>query len=282
MQKGVLYLVPTPIGNLDDMTFRAVQTLKGVDIIASEDTRHTQKLLNHFEIKTSQISYHEHNEYERAEEIISRLNAGQSVAQVSDAGMPCISDPGTYLVQRAIEASIQIIPLPGASAGLTALIASGLSTEPFTFIGFLPRSPKERRDALEEWKDHRETLIFYEAPHRLKKTLADLALVFGQGRQMSLCRELTKKFEEFVRGTVEEVSEWVQNHSVRGEFVLIVSGNANPAERLNYDPNETAIEQVKRLIDTEHLKPKEAMKKVAKMRKLKTRDLYDAYHGLNE
>lgn len=282
MQKGVLYLVPTPIGNLDDMTFRAVQTLKAVDIIASEDTRHTQKLLNHFEIKTSQISYHEHNEYERTEEIISRLNAGQSVAQVSDAGMPCISDPGTYLVQRAIESSIQIIPLPGANAGVTALIASGLSTEPFTFIGFLPRSPKERRDVLEEWENHRETLIFYEAPHRLKKTLADLALVFGQGRQMSLCRELTKKFEEFVRGTVEEVSEWVYNHSVRGEFVLIVSGNANPAERLNYDSNETAVEQVKRLIDVEHLKPKEAMKKVAKIRNLKTRDLYDDYHGLNE
>lgn len=277
---GQLFLVPTPIGNLEDMTCRAVDTLASADLIASEDTRHTQKLLNHFKITTPQISYHEHNENQRADELISQLKAGKNIAQVSDAGTPCISDPGSRLVKRAIAEDITVTPLPGANAALTALIASGLSSESFTFIGFLPRSKNDRRESLEQWVNRPETLIFYESPHRLKKTLSDIGAIFGSKRPASLCRELTKKFEEFIRGTIDELIDWTESNEVRGEFVLIVGGNPDPAPQIQYDPEESVINHVNRLITTQKIKPKAAMKQVAKIRHLKTSDIYDEYHQI--
>lgn len=281
-KSGTLYLVPTPIGNLDDMTFRAVKILQEVDVIASEDTRNTQKLLNHFDIHTPQVSYHEHNEFERAEELVTRLLSGESVAQVSDAGTPCISDPGTHLVRQAIQAGVTIVPLPGANAALTALIASGLTAENFTFVGFLSRSKKDRQKELSQWRNHQETLIFYESPHRLKKTLIDMLDVFGPDRQMAICRELTKKYEEFVRGDIQYVYDWASENLVRGEFVLVVSGNPNPEMEQNFDIEESVADHVKRLMEEQNIKPKAAIKQVAKARNIKTSDVYDEYHELNK
>ena len=179
---GTLYLVPTPIGNLGDMTNRSIEVMQAVDVIAAEDTRHTQQLLNQFEITTKQISFHEHNKETRIPELVARLQAGESIAQVSDAGMPSISDPGHELVKAAILADVPVVPIPGASAGITALIASGLAPQPFMFYGFLPRKPKEQLCELETLKAHRETMIFYEAPHRLGKTLQSIEKAFGAER----------------------------------------------------------------------------------------------------
>lgn len=186
---GTLYLVPTPIGNLDDMTFRAVKILQSADLIAAEDTRNTQKLLNHFDVQTKQISFHEHNTAERIPELISKLKQGITIAQVSDAGMPSISDPGHELVVACIREQINVVPLPGANAGITALIASGLLPQPFYFYGFLSRKPKEQRAEIDELRNREETMIFYEAPHRLKKTLKNLSTQLGGDRQAALCRE---------------------------------------------------------------------------------------------
>ena len=222
---GSLFLVPTPIGNLEDMTYRAVNTLKSVDLIAAEDTRHTQQLLNQFEIETKQISFHEHNKENRIPELVERLQDGTNIAQVSDAGMPSISDPGHELVLAALAADIQVVPLPGASAGITALVASGLSPQPFTFYGFLPRKQSEQIKTLTDLAQKPETILFYEAPHRLAKTLANIQTVYGDDRQVSLARELTKKYEEFIRGTAAEVADWAQQSEVRGEFVVMVAGN---------------------------------------------------------
>ncbi|MEL6319757.1 MAG: 16S rRNA (cytidine(1402)-2'-O)-methyltransferase, partial [Cyanobacteria bacterium J06626_14] len=204
LSQGVLYVVATPIGNLEDMTFRAIATLKHASVIAAEDTRHTAKLLNHFEIETPQLSYHDHNRLSRIPELISRLHQGQTVALVSDAGMPGVSDPGYELIRACIEATIPVIPIPGATAAITALSASGLPTNRFVFEGFLPTKGKERRDRLDNLKPEVRTLIFYEAPHRLVQTLGDLAETFGGDRIIVLARELTKRYEEFWRGTVEE------------------------------------------------------------------------------
>ncbi len=190
---GTLFLVPTPIGNLDDMTVRAIDTLRSVDLIAAEDTRHTGQLLSHFDIETRQISFHEHNTQQRIPELLEKLRAGTNIAQVSDAGMPSISDPGTELVAAATQAGIPVVPLPGPNAGLTALIASGLAPQPFTFYGFLPRKVTEQAATLTNWVHHPTTLIFYEAPHRLGKTLTTMAQVFGDERQAVVARELTKK-----------------------------------------------------------------------------------------
>ena len=200
---GKLYLIPTPIGNLEDMTFRAVNLLKEVDLIAAEDTRNTQKLLNHFEIKTKQISFHEHNTESRIPELIKKMEDGLNIGQVSDAGMPSISDPGHELVERCIEMGIPVVSIPGPSAGMTSLIASGLSPQPFLFYGFLNRKSKEQRAELEELSQEKPTLIFYEAPHRLKKTLVNLQKVLGN-RKATLGRELTKRYEEYIRGTLDD------------------------------------------------------------------------------
>ena len=221
---GRLYLCATPIGNLGDMTYRAVRMLAEVDLIAAEDTRHTRQLLTHFDIHTRLTSYHEHNKLEKGPELVDWMLSGHDLVCVSDAGLPGISDPGSHLAALAIAASIEVSPLPGASAGISALICSGLSTQRFTFVGFLPKTAKKQKELLEEVRAHRETLIFYEAPHHLRATLAVLVNVLGGARRAAACRELTKRFEEFRRATLAELAAYYGEHEPRGEFVLIVEG----------------------------------------------------------
>ncbi len=219
-----LYLVGTPIGNLGDMTMRGIQTLKDVDQIAAEDTRHTGKLLHHFQIKTPQISYHEHNEQQRIPELIAQLQAGKSIALVTDAGMPGISDPGYELVAACVTAGINVVPIPGVTAVITAISASGLPTDRFIFEGFLPAKGQERRDRLASVAGESRTLVFYESPHRLRQTLADFATTFGPNRQIVLGRELTKLHEEFWRGEIENAIEYYTQIEPKGEYVIILSG----------------------------------------------------------
>ena len=223
--KLALYLVGTPIGNLEDITFRALRILKSVDLIAAEDTRHTGKLLHHYQITTPQVSYHQHNHHQRLPELLQHLHSGKSVALVSDAGMPSISDPGYELVKACVEAEIEIIPIPGVTALITALAASGLPTINFSFEGFLPTKPKARKAHLESLKDETRTLIFYESPHRLRQTLADFATVFGSERQIVLGRELTKIHEEFWRGTIDAaIALYREQRQPKGEYTLVVAG----------------------------------------------------------
>jgi len=280
---GKLYLVPTPIGNLEDISFRAIRILKEVDIIAAEDTRNTQKLLNHFEIQTSQISFHEHNTSQRVPQLIERLKNGESIAQVSDAGMPSISDPGYKLVEKAIERNCVVIPLPGANAALTALIASGISPQPFYFYGFLPRKKKDLKTELEELNKKEETLIFYESPHRLKNLIPVMREVFGEGRKLALARELTKKYEEFIRGSLKEIQDWVNNTQIRGEFVLIIEGNKD-ARKLIQEKQEwkswTIKEHVNHLMTQDKLSSKKAIKQVAGIREIPKREVYAIYHEI--
>lgn len=279
-QSGTLYLVPTPIGNLGDMTFRAVETLKEVDWIASEDTRNTQKLLNHFEITTSQLSYHEHNSKERIPYLLELLQKGANIAQVSDAGMPSISDPGHDLVVACVEAGIPVVPLPGANAGVTALIASGLPPQPFTFIGFLKRKKKEQREQWELLQNKEETMIFYESPFRVKETISNLISVLGAERRVVVCRELTKRYEEFIRGTAAEVLEWLEQTEIKGEICLLVEGNSEPEEKTTQFFPQDLKQHVEQMMAMEGLPAKEAIKQVAKMRQLKKQDVYQAYHEL--
>ncbi|AQP54333.1 16S rRNA (cytidine(1402)-2'-O)-methyltransferase [Vagococcus penaei] len=279
---GQLFLVPTPIGNLEDMTFRAVRILSEVDVIASEDTRNTQKLLNHFELTTKQVSLHEHNVRERIPELIARLQEGESIAQVSDAGMPSISDPGHELVLAAIEAKIKVIALPGASAGITALIASGIAPQPFVFYGFLNRKANEQKKELTELNQQTATLIFYESPHRVLKTLKVMEPILGSDRAVTLCRELTKVYEEYIRGTISELITYLSEHSVKGECCLIVAGNTHPntSETSEFDLSSLDIvTHVNLLIDSQQLTTKEAIKQVAKQRDLKKQDVYKQYHS---
>src|SRR5690606_1681867 len=226
--KATLYLVATPIGNLEDMTVRAIRILKEVDIIAAEDTRNTKQLCNYFEIQTKLVSYHEHNQESGGFKILSYLQEGKSVALVSDAGMPCISDPGEDIVRRAVAEDFPVVPVPGANAALSALIASGISPQPFLFYGFLSRNKKERQAELEMLSQKQETLIFYEAPHRLKESLKSVQKAFGDDRQIVMAREVTKKFEEFLRGTVGEAVLWAEENTIRGEFCIIIEGNDSP------------------------------------------------------
>jgi 16S rRNA (cytidine1402-2'-O)-methyltransferase len=221
---GTLYIVGTPIGNLEDMTFRAVRILQTVDLIAAEDTRHTGKLLHHFQIKTPQISYHDHNRTTRTPELLHRLQQGISIALVTDAGMPGISDPGYDLVKVCADAGVRVVPIPGASAVITALSASGLPSDRFSFEGFLPTKEKDRRTHLEGLRSDPRTLIFYEAPHRVQKTLRDMATVLGHDRSITLARELTKLHEEFWRGTVGDALVHYGDREPQGEFTLILSG----------------------------------------------------------
>lgn len=280
--KGILYLVPTPIGNLDDMTFRAINTLKEVDLIAAENPSHTQQLLNHFEIDTKKISFREDNKDYRIDELVQTLNDGQNVAQVSDAGMPSISDPGQELVKACVDNNINVVPLPGANAGLTALIASGLVPQPFYFFGFLNRKNSDQISELEELNQHSETLIFYEAPHRLNKTLKNMQKVFGADRQAVLCRELTKKFEEFDRGSISELIEWTEANQVRGEFVVIVDGNKNSTQE-NQEQDELSGLSIQEQVDLfigKGMKTNAAIKEVAKLHKVKKQEIYNIYHEI--
>ncbi|NEX80321.1 16S rRNA (cytidine(1402)-2'-O)-methyltransferase [Bacillus thermocopriae] len=277
-QKGILYLVPTPIGNLEDMSFRAIRILKEVDLIAAEDTRNTKKLLNYFEINTPVVSYHEHNKGSSGDKLIEKLKEGQKIALVSDAGMPAISDPGYELVFEAIHHELTVVPIPGANAALTSLVASGIACQPFYFYGFLSREKKEKREVLETLKKQTSTLIFYESPHRLKETLKLMFEIFGN-RRIALCRELTKKFEEFIRGNLQEAVEWANENEIRGEFCLIVEGSADISEEENnWWSNLSVVEHVNHYISVKNMNAKDAVKQTAKDRSMNKREVYQIYH----
>ncbi|HAP15976.1 MAG TPA: 16S rRNA (cytidine(1402)-2'-O)-methyltransferase [Lactococcus sp.] len=276
-EAGKLYLVPTPIGNMQDMTLRALETLRSVDVVASEDTRNTQKLLNHFEIKVAQESFHEHNSFEKIPKLLDFLLAGKSVAQVSDAGMPSISDPGHDLVVEAIKLNIDVIALPGASAGITALIASGLVPQPHVFYGFLPRKKGEQKKFLEMKKAYPETQIFYESPYRVAETLENMFQVYGN-RQVTLVRELTKIYEEYRRGKISEILLSLKEQPIKGECLIIVSGFSGRGETEGVEET-SPLEAVARLVE-EGIKPNVAIKQVAKERNLVRQELYAQYHNL--
>ncbi len=257
---GTLYIVSTPIGNLEDITLRALHILKDVRIIAAEDTRHTQKLLQHYHISTAQTSYHDHNKEEKAEILISRLQEGHDVALVSDAGTPGISDPGYYLINRAIEEGIRVMPVPGPTASIAALSISGLPTDAFVFEGFLPSKKTARQKKLRELSGERRTLILFEAPHRLASTLKDIAEVLGD-RKIVLTRELTKIFEEVIRGRVSEVIAKIEGRRLKGEMTLLLEGaQEGPAAGEAPDLHE----YLKMLIEEEGLSLKDAVSKASK------------------
>ncbi len=226
---GKLYIVSTPIGNLEDITLRALRTLKEVDLIAAEDTRKTKILLNHYQIKTPMTSYFEHNKFKKGGLLITKMTEGKSIALVTEAGTPTISDPGYYLIQLVIKNSIHAVPIPGVSAAIAALSVSGLPTDRFTFEGFLPSSPRKRRVALEKMRYRKPTMIIYESPRRLKATLQDLVEIFGQ-RKVVIARELTKIYEEILRGTALEVSDNLKNRELKGEITIIISGSDGSEE----------------------------------------------------
>lgn len=273
---GILYLVATPIGNLEDMTYRAVRILSEVDLIAAEDTRNSIKLLNHFEIKTPMTSYHEHNKYEKAEELVAKLQAGVNIAVITDAGTPGISDPGEELVGQCYEAGITVVPVPGACAAINALIASGLPTRRFAFEAFLPTDKKERRAVMQELKSETRTMIIYEAPHRLVKTLNELADILGD-REATVCRELTKKHETFFKTMLAKAYEHYLEHEPKGECIIVIRGLSH--EELE----DEARRQWDNLTVTEHIEmymsqgmdKKEATKQVAKDRGVPKRDIYE-------
>lgn len=262
---GTLYLCPTPIGNLEDITLRVLRVLSEVDLIAAEDTRQTLKLLNHYEIKKSLVSYHEHNKVTMGPKLIEKLKSGKSIALVTDAGTPSISDPGEELVRLCIQEGIKIVPLPGPTAAITALIASGLDVSSFVFEGFLPKKSKERREKLERISREERTTILYESPHRLKETLKELKEYIGE-RKVVVARELTKIHEEFIRGTVEEVLEKL-GEEVKGEIVIVIEGaKISPLQK---DPKELLDKYLKLGMDK-----KEAVKKVAEELKISKREVY--------
>jgi 16S rRNA (cytidine1402-2'-O)-methyltransferase len=273
LKSGTLYLVGTSIGNLEDITFRAIRILQAVDLIAAEDTRHTGKLLQHFQIPTPQISYHEHNKLSRQEELLDRLKKGETIALVTDAGMPGISDPGYELVQACIEAEISVIPIPGVTAAVTALAASGLPTDRFVFEGFLPAKGKQRRDRLNFLKNEIRTLIFYEAPHRLLETLSDLASVLGENRQIVLARELTKVHEEFWRGTIRDaIALYTTDREPKGEFTLVVAGSLIE-ENLVLSEEELKAE-LRQLIE-QGMTRSQASRQLAQLTNIPRRQIYD-------
>ena len=270
---GIIYIVGTPIGNLSDFSPRAIQTLREVDFIAAEDTRVTLKLLNHFDIRKPLVSYHEHNLRERGEAIIQRVLDGENVAVVSDAGMPCVSDPGEDIVRLAAEADIQTIVIPGPSAAISALCISALSTSRFSFEGFLSTNRKNRREHLQSLIGDTHTLIFYEAPHKLLDTLKDMAAAFGADRRISLCREMTKIHEQVFRTTLEEAVQYYTENTPKGEFVLILEGAQKPV-----DPEitfEQAVEEASRLVQS-GIRATDAAKQVSAHTPFKKSEIYSA------
>lgn len=278
VKPGTLYVVGTPIGNLGDLTFRAVQTLQKVDLIAAEDTRHTGKLLQHFEIQTPQISYYEHNQHRRIPEILEQLGRGKAIAIVTDAGMPGISDPGYELVKACVEADIEVVSIPGVSACLTALSVSGLATERFVFEGFLPTKTKLRRERLQELRSQSRTMILYESPHRLRQTLQDLAETLGGDREVVLGRELTKLHEELWRGTAEAALKFYENNEPKGEFTLVVAGKIQEAP----EPSETAIKEELEELLRRGLTRSQASRQLAQNTSLSRREIYQLALTLEE
>lgn len=272
---GILYLCATPIGNLEDMTYRAVRILDEVDLIAAEDTRNSVKLLNHFEINTPMTSYHHNNRYDKADYLIGVLNEGKNIALISDAGMPGISDPGEELVKKCIENGITVSPIPGATAGLSALICSGFSTREFCFEGFLPAEKKDAKKLLEALKNETRTMIFYEAPHRLLKTLSLFYEFFGD-REIAVCKELTKKHETFLYMTLGEAISFYESNEPKGEFVLILKGMDRKVleEQSQAEFLEMSLEDHMQMYLDRGMDKKEAMKRVAKDRGVTKRDIY--------
>lgn len=277
---GKLYLVPTPIGNLKDITLRALEVLQNVDIIAAEDTRQSLKLLNHFNIKKTLISYHQHNEQGKSENFIEQIKEGKNIAIISDAGTPGISDPGSVIVKKCIEQNIKFEVLPGATAITTALVYSGLDTTKFIFRGFLPREKKERKPIIDDLINRSETLIFYESPHRLLSTLEFLYDNIGN-RKISMCRELTKLYEEIIRLTLKEAIEYYKEKAPRGEYVLVIEGKSkediDKDEKAKWDAL-TIEEHIEKYMK-EGTNKKDAMKKVAKDRGMAKSEIYK--HSLN-
>ncbi len=273
---GQLYITATPIGNLGDMSPRAVEVLRAVDLIAAEDTRNSIKLLNHFDIKTPMTSYHEFNRFDKADELVGRMLQGTDVAVITDAGTPCISDPGEVLVQKCIEAGINVTSIPGPSAVITALTLSGFAVRRFVFEGFLPPKQKkrDRRAAIERIKDETGTIVLYEAPHRLNETLSELAEVFGASRRIAMCREMTKKHEEIIRTTIGEAVKTTP----KGEYVLVIEGKSMEtldAERKAAYEDMSLEEHLKLYMD-KGMDKKSAMKAVAADRGISKRDVYNA------
>lgn len=279
---GILYLVATPIGNLEDMTYRAVRILKEVDLIAAEDTRNSLKLLNHFEIKTPMTSYHEHNKYEKAEVLVAKLLDGADVAVITDAGTPGISDPGEELVRQCYAAGVRVVPVPGACAAISALVASGLPTRRFAFEAFLPSDKKERKAVLAELTRESRTIVIYEAPHRLKKTLQELACVLGD-RAVTVCRELTKKHETFFTTTLMQAAAYYETEEPKGECILVVQGLSR--EELEDEKQKQwdamSIEEHVRMYMEKGMEKKEAVKQVAKDRGLPKREVYEKTLDIN-
>lgn len=277
---GILYLCATPIGNLGDVSARCLEILNTVDLIAAEDTRRTIQLLNHFGISKPLTSYHEHNKHEKGEYITGLLKQGKNVAQVSDAGTPAISDPGEDLVKLCIENNIDVTSIPGPVAGINALILSGLSTKRYAFEGFLSVNKRHRREHLESVRNDTHTLIFYEAPHKLKYTLSDMYNVFGGERRIALVRELTKIHEEIIRCTLSEAQSLYNEKSPRGEYVIIVEGANESAEDTEQNPwdNMSIIEHVDKYI-AEGMTSKDAVKQAAKDRGIAKREVYNKYHN---
>ena len=274
---GILYLCATPIGNLQDMSFRVLETLKSVDLIAAEDTRNSIKLLNHYDIHTPMTSYHEFNKYDKANVLIDELKGGKNIALITDAGTPAISDPGEVLVKMAREEGITVTSLPGPCALITALTLSGLPTRRFIFEGFLPKEKKERKEVLKSLEKETRTVILYEAPHHLKGTLKELQEALGD-REIVLCRELTKKFEEAVSFTISSAAEYYESHEPKGEYVLVIRGmdeeELSALKKESFE-NMTIAEHVA-MYEAQGLERKEAMKKAASDRGISKRDVYQA------
>lgn len=271
---GKLYLVATPIGNLEDITLRAINTLKSVDIIAAEDTRHTLKLLNHLEIKKKLISYHRHNEEIKSKVLIDILLEGKDIALVSDAGTPAISDPGEEIVKQAIENKIDIIPIPGACALINALIVSGISTAEFSFYGFLPLNKKNRKEKIEEIKKESKTIILYEAPHKLLSTLKDISNALGEETNIVLAKEITKIHEEFIRGRIGDIINKMEN--VKGEFIIIIDNKQEKNENDNIS-NQISLDEQYEIYKTSGLTKKEIIKKIAKERNVSKNEIYQYF-----
>ncbi len=271
-KKGKLFLVATPIGNLEDITLRAINVLKDVDLIAAEDTRHTLKLLNHLNLANPLISYHRHNEDIKTDKLMDKLLEGKNIALVSDAGTPGICDPGEAIVKTCVEKGIDVIPIPGACAMINALVASGIDTKEFTFLGFLPLNKKLRKEKLHKIQTSQETIILYEAPHKLMSTLNDLEMVLGD-RRVVLARELTKIYEQFIRGTIEEVIKKAQN--LKGEMVLIIQGNKKIDIKQEFE--DMSLEDHYQLYESQGLEKKEIIKRIAKDRKLARNEVYQKF-----
>lgn len=272
--KGKLYIVATPIGNLEDITLRAINVLKEVDFIIAEDTRHSLKLLNHLEISKPLISYHRHNEENKTEDILNKIEEGKNIALISDAGTPVISDPGEFIVKEAIEREIEVIPIPGACAIITALMAAGVNTRNFTFYGFLSLNKKIRAKELEQIKDNNNTVILYEAPHKIKNTMQDLE-DYVDDRKIVIARELTKIHEEFIRGTIDEIKDKLQNP--KGEYVIIIDKNENINENEENKLRELSIEEHYKYYEKMGLEKKEIIKKIAKDRQVAKNEIYKQF-----